>query len=184
MREYGFHPRTKASVSDGALLPRKFEPFPENMYGRPLEEIDTFIYEEVRWFRRMLIDNTCYLYYSVSMSFAVSNWICLCFMFYAFTTKLMLFFLLLSPFHSVCLCLSVIFLSFFLSLSFLSPQQIVCSVSSSIHIGWVLLRLLSSFRHFVWYRNASKRTTFIDLLERKAYFYSNHGAKLAESAFI
>lgn len=48
VREYGFHPRTKASVSDGALLPRKFEPFPENMYGRPLEEIDTFIYEEVR----------------------------------------------------------------------------------------------------------------------------------------
>lgn len=47
VREYGFHPRTKASVEDGALLPRKFEPFPPNMYGRPLEEIDTFIYEEV-----------------------------------------------------------------------------------------------------------------------------------------
>lgn len=50
VREYGFHPRTKASVSDGGVLPRKFEPFPENMYGRPLEEIDTFIYEEVRIF--------------------------------------------------------------------------------------------------------------------------------------
>lgn len=48
VREYGFHPRTKASVSDGSVLPRKFEPFPENMYGQPLEEIDTFIYEEVR----------------------------------------------------------------------------------------------------------------------------------------
>lgn len=47
VREYGFHPRTKATVEDGALLPRKFEPFPQNMYGRPLEEIDTFIYEEV-----------------------------------------------------------------------------------------------------------------------------------------
>lgn len=47
VREYGFHPRTKASVSDGSVLPKKFEPFPENMYGRPLEEIDTFIYEEV-----------------------------------------------------------------------------------------------------------------------------------------
>lgn len=47
VREYGFHPRTKASVGDGSLLPKKFEPFPENMYGRPLEEIDTFIYEEV-----------------------------------------------------------------------------------------------------------------------------------------
>lgn len=49
VREYGFHPRTKASVTDGSVLPRKFEPFPENMYGRPLEEIDTFIYEEVRF---------------------------------------------------------------------------------------------------------------------------------------
>lgn len=47
VREYGFHPRTKATVEDGALLPRKFEPFPQNMYGRPLEEIDSFIYEEV-----------------------------------------------------------------------------------------------------------------------------------------
>lgn len=47
VREYGFHPRTKASVEDGDVLPRKFEPFPEHMYGKPLEEIDTFIYEEV-----------------------------------------------------------------------------------------------------------------------------------------
>ncbi|XP_030387841.1 sodium channel protein 60E [Scaptodrosophila lebanonensis] len=46
VREYGFHPRTKASVEDGDVLPKKFEPFPENMYGKPLEEIDTFIYEE------------------------------------------------------------------------------------------------------------------------------------------
>ena len=47
VREYGFHPRSKVQVVDGAVLPRKFEPFPEEMYGRPLEEIDTFIYEEV-----------------------------------------------------------------------------------------------------------------------------------------
>lgn len=47
VREYGFHPRSKTTVNDGSLLPRKFEPFPENMYGQPLEEIDTFIYEEV-----------------------------------------------------------------------------------------------------------------------------------------
>lgn len=47
VREYGFHPRSKVQVVDGALLPRKFEPFPEDMYGRPLEEIDSFIYEEV-----------------------------------------------------------------------------------------------------------------------------------------
>ncbi|KAI9582767.1 hypothetical protein GQX74_011984 [Glossina fuscipes] len=47
VREYGFHPRTKATVEDGDVLPKKFEPFPENMYGKPLEEIDTFIYEEM-----------------------------------------------------------------------------------------------------------------------------------------
>lgn len=47
VREYGFHPRSKVQVVDGGVLPRKFEPFPENMYGRPLEEIDNFIYEEV-----------------------------------------------------------------------------------------------------------------------------------------
>lgn len=47
VREYGFHPRTKATVEDGDVLPRKFEPFPEDMYGKPLEEIDSFIYEEV-----------------------------------------------------------------------------------------------------------------------------------------
>ncbi|XP_054090096.1 sodium channel protein 60E [Zeugodacus cucurbitae] len=46
VREYGFHPRTKATVEDGDVLPKKFEPFPENMYGKPLEEIDNFIYEE------------------------------------------------------------------------------------------------------------------------------------------
>ncbi|XP_052873705.1 sodium channel protein 60E-like [Anopheles cruzii] len=46
VREYGFHPRSKVQVEDGALLPRKFEPFPDDMYGRPLEEIDSFIYEE------------------------------------------------------------------------------------------------------------------------------------------
>lgn len=47
VREYGFHPRSKVQVVDGALLPRKFEPFPEDMYGRPVEEIDHCIYEEV-----------------------------------------------------------------------------------------------------------------------------------------
>uniref|UniRef100_A0AAG5D3G5 Uncharacterized protein n=1 Tax=Anopheles atroparvus TaxID=41427 RepID=A0AAG5D3G5_ANOAO len=47
VREYGFHPRSKVQVEDGALLPRKFEPFPDDMYGRPLEEIDNFIYEEM-----------------------------------------------------------------------------------------------------------------------------------------
>ncbi len=47
VREYGFHPRSKVQVQDGDMLPRKFEPFPQTMYGRPLEEIDNFIYEDV-----------------------------------------------------------------------------------------------------------------------------------------
>ena len=50
VRDYGFHPRSKVQVQDGALLPRKFEPFPNDMYGKPLEEIDNFIYEEVSYF--------------------------------------------------------------------------------------------------------------------------------------
>lgn len=47
VRDYGFQPRRKTSVEDGAVLPNKFEPFPSNLYGRPLEEIDNFIYDEV-----------------------------------------------------------------------------------------------------------------------------------------
>lgn len=47
VREYGFQPRRKLSVEDGSRLPAKFEPFPKKLYGRPLEEIDNFIYDEV-----------------------------------------------------------------------------------------------------------------------------------------
>jgi len=47
VREYGFQPRRKVSVEDGSVLPNKFEPFPSHLYGRPLEEIDNFIYDEV-----------------------------------------------------------------------------------------------------------------------------------------
>ena len=47
VKEYGFQPRRKVSVEDGSVLPGKVEPFPSRLYGRPLEEIDNFIYEEV-----------------------------------------------------------------------------------------------------------------------------------------
>lgn len=47
VREYGFQPRRKLSVQDGSILPGKYEPFPKSLYGRPLEEIDNFIYDEV-----------------------------------------------------------------------------------------------------------------------------------------
>nr|AAK01090.1 putative BSC1 sodium channel protein [Blattella germanica] len=46
VKEYGFQPRRKLSVEDGSVLPGKFEPFPSRLYGRPLEEIDNFIYDE------------------------------------------------------------------------------------------------------------------------------------------
>lgn len=48
VRDYGFQPRRKVSVEDGSILPDKFEPFPRKLYGKPLEEIDNFIYDEVR----------------------------------------------------------------------------------------------------------------------------------------
>lgn len=50
VREYGFQPKRKLSVEDGSRLPAKYEPFPSNLYGRPLEEIDNFIYDEVNFF--------------------------------------------------------------------------------------------------------------------------------------
>lgn len=48
IKEYGFQPRRKLSVEDGSRLPAKYEPFPKKLYGRPLEEIDSFIYDEVQ----------------------------------------------------------------------------------------------------------------------------------------
>uniref|UniRef100_A0A8D9EUG6 Sodium channel protein 60E n=2 Tax=Cacopsylla melanoneura TaxID=428564 RepID=A0A8D9EUG6_9HEMI len=46
IRDYGFQPRNKLSIQDGAILPQKYEPFPNNLYGKALEEIDQFIYDE------------------------------------------------------------------------------------------------------------------------------------------
>ena len=34
-------------AEDGAELPAKFEPFPPDLLGRPVEEIDQFVYEKV-----------------------------------------------------------------------------------------------------------------------------------------
>lgn len=54
VRDYGFQPRRKLSVEDGSVLPCKFEPFPARLYGRPLEEIDNFIYDEVSNTRKLI----------------------------------------------------------------------------------------------------------------------------------
>ncbi|CAH1393421.1 unnamed protein product [Nezara viridula] len=53
VKEYGFQPKRKASVEDGSVLPNKFEPFPRSLYGKPLEEIDNFIYDEEKFSERM-----------------------------------------------------------------------------------------------------------------------------------
>ncbi|XP_065216673.1 sodium channel protein 60E isoform X2 [Planococcus citri] len=45
-RECGFARKRKSSIEDESVLPDKYEPFPSNLYGKPLEEIDNFIYEE------------------------------------------------------------------------------------------------------------------------------------------
>jgi hypothetical protein len=38
---------TLTLAEDGAELPAKFEPFPPELLGRPVEEIDQFVYEKV-----------------------------------------------------------------------------------------------------------------------------------------
>lgn len=53
IRDYGFLPRRTPTVTDGGRLPNQFEPFPRYMYGRPLEELDHFIFEEVSVFGRI-----------------------------------------------------------------------------------------------------------------------------------
>ena len=47
IRDYGFLPKRSAHIEDGAQLPMKFEPFPEELLGKPIEELDQFVYEKV-----------------------------------------------------------------------------------------------------------------------------------------
>ena len=48
IRDYGFLPKRSAHIEDGAQLPMKFEPFPADLLGKPIEELDQFVYEKVR----------------------------------------------------------------------------------------------------------------------------------------
>ena len=50
IRDYGFLPKRSAHIEDGAQLPMKFEPFPEDLLGKPIEELDQFVYEKVKRF--------------------------------------------------------------------------------------------------------------------------------------
>lgn len=47
IRDYGFLPRRSPNLLDGAQLPAKFEPFPPELLGKPIEELDQYVYEKV-----------------------------------------------------------------------------------------------------------------------------------------
>ena len=47
IKEKGCVPKRTPTIEDGGVLPRAMEPFPLEMYGQPLEEIDQFLLEEV-----------------------------------------------------------------------------------------------------------------------------------------
>ena len=49
IRDYGFLPKRSAHIEDGAQLPMKFEPFPSDLLGKPIEELDQFVYEKVQF---------------------------------------------------------------------------------------------------------------------------------------
>ncbi|CAM1295429.1 Uncharacterised protein r2_g457 [Pycnogonum litorale] len=46
LKEYGFIPNRLPTIEDGSLLPSRLKPFPKEYYGKPIEEIDHFIYEK------------------------------------------------------------------------------------------------------------------------------------------
>jgi hypothetical protein len=46
IRDYGFLPKRKPNLLDGAELPAKYEPFPPELLGKPIEEIDQYVYEK------------------------------------------------------------------------------------------------------------------------------------------
>jgi hypothetical protein len=48
IRDYGYLPKRAAHLEDGAELPMKFGAFPKHLLGKPVEEIDQFVYEKVR----------------------------------------------------------------------------------------------------------------------------------------
>ncbi len=50
IRDYGFLPKRKPNLMDGAELPAKYEPFPPELLGKPVEEIDQYVYEKVNAF--------------------------------------------------------------------------------------------------------------------------------------
>jgi len=78
IRDYGFLPKRSAHIEDGAQLPMKFEPFPEDLLGKPIEELDQFVYEKTfctvsRRFQKLFLQR-----FSASSSlFILPPWNCL-----------------------------------------------------------------------------------------------------------
>ena len=50
IRDYGFLPRRAPTILDGGQLPAKYEPFPDELLGKPVEEVDPYVYDKVRQF--------------------------------------------------------------------------------------------------------------------------------------
>lgn len=48
IRDYGYLPKRAAHLEDGCELPMKFGTFPPHLRGKPVEELDQFVYEKVR----------------------------------------------------------------------------------------------------------------------------------------
>ena len=55
IRDYGFLPRRAPSILDGGQLPAKFEPFPPELIGKPVEEVDQYVYDKVRTFKYIIL---------------------------------------------------------------------------------------------------------------------------------
>ena len=60
IRDYGFLPKRSAHIEDGAQLPMKFEPFPSDLLGKPIEELDQFVYEKVKCHLMYYLRNSLY----------------------------------------------------------------------------------------------------------------------------
>ena len=80
IRDYGFLPKRKPNLMDGAELPAKYEPFQPDYLGRPIEEIDQYVYEKVRryyfpilsisYLLTVIYIHTAFLYYVYYLSYS------------------------------------------------------------------------------------------------------------------
>jgi len=60
VRDYGFLPKRSPNLADGAQLPAKYEPFPTELLGKPVEELDQYVYEKVSTVSFIKLLKTCH----------------------------------------------------------------------------------------------------------------------------